>query len=192
MKRSNAVLEGIYEKDPATNAFILAITTEKYADIFNELDPAPFKRRDINHDLRVYLEDSSSDIPLTLKVILQFNLSNETADHQKEQRIISGLRTYFFFVENQLIREIHKSYQRGAIYVAIAFLLLLISFTLNSVSSPDIVFTTLVEGINIGGWVFLWEAISTFAFKKRDVRNRKKHYERFTAAPIRFNYTFSA
>jgi hypothetical protein len=189
MKRTDAGLEGIYERDPASNAFVIAVTTEKYTDIFNELDPAPFRKRDINHDLRVYLEDSSSDIPLKHDVILQFNLSNETADPQKEKRITSGLRTYFFFVENQLTREINKSYQRGAIYVGIAFFLLLVSFTLNSVPSPDIIFTTLVEGINIGGWVFLWEAISTFAFKKRDVRNRKKHYERFTAAPIRFNYT---
>jgi hypothetical protein len=51
-----------------------------------------------------------------------------------------------------------------------------------SVATSDIIFMTIVEGVNIGGWVFLWEAISTFAFRKRDVRNRKRHYERFGRA----------
>jgi hypothetical protein len=188
MKRADAALDRIYERDTATNAFIIATAVEKYTDIFNELDPAPFKKRDINHDLRVFLEDCSFDIPLKYDVILQFNLAAEILDSKKEERILLGLRTYFRFVENQLKREISLSYQRGALYVSIAFFLLLTSYALRAAATSGIVFTTLVEGVTIGGWVFLWEAISTFAFKKRDVRNRKKHYERFFGAQIRFNY----
>ena len=68
------------------------------------------------------------------------------------------------------------------------FFLLLVAFSLRIEPTNNAVFTTLVEGINIGGWGFLWEAISTFAFKKRDVRTKKKNYERFTRAKIRFKY----
>ena len=74
MKRADSALEGIYEKDQATSAFIIATAIERYTGIFNELDPAPFKKRDINQDLRVFLEDCSADIPLKYNVILQFNL----------------------------------------------------------------------------------------------------------------------
>ena len=47
MKRVDSALEGIYEKDQAKSAFIIATAIERYTDIFNELDPAPFKKRDI-------------------------------------------------------------------------------------------------------------------------------------------------
>lgn len=188
MKRADAAMERIYERDPDSNAIIIGTTSERYTDIFNELDPAPFRRRDLNHDLRIFLEESSADIPLKNDIILQFNLSNETQDQKKEERIISGLKTYFNLIEHQLAGEINKSYQKGATYVIIAFLLLLVAYSLRSITLGDAVFTTLVEGINIGGWVFLWEAISTFAFKKRDVRNRKRHYARFGKAQIHFKY----
>jgi len=192
MQRADAALEKIYERDPATNAFIIAAAIEKYTDIFNELDPAPFRKRDLNHDLRVFLEDCSADIPLKHDVILQFNIANELPDAKKEERIKSGLKTYFSFVENLLGGEIRKSYQKSAFYVGIAFFLLFIAYSLRSVATDAVVFRTLVEGINIGGWVFLWEAISTFAFRKRETRSKNKHYKRFSSAQICFNYVSKA
>jgi hypothetical protein len=47
---------------------IISVAIEKCAYIFNELDPAPFRKRDLDHDLRIYLEDSSLDIPLKHKI----------------------------------------------------------------------------------------------------------------------------
>ena len=79
-------LEKIYEKDEATNSFIISVTIENYADIFNELDPAPFRKRDLDQDLRDYLEDSSSDIPLKYGIILQFNISVESQNVEKEEK----------------------------------------------------------------------------------------------------------
>jgi hypothetical protein len=72
--------------------------------------------------------------------------------------------------------------------MGISFFLRLIAYSLRIVPTNNAVFTTLVEGVNIGGCVFLWADISTFAFRKRDVRNKKKHYERVTRAKIRFKY----
>jgi hypothetical protein len=188
MKRTDATLEKIYERDPATNSFIIAVAIDDYTDIFNELDPAPFKNRDLNHDLRVYLEDSSVDIPLKHNIILQFNVLNERQDLKREERITFGLKTYFSFVQRQLEREISGSYQKGVFYVGIAFVLLFAAYFLRMVGAQDIITSTALEGITIGGWVFLWEAISTFAFKKRDTRSKSKHYKRFMGATVRFKY----
>ena len=67
-------------------------------------------------------------------------------------------------------------------------MLLLASFALRPVFAENIVLSTLVEGVSIGGWVFLWEAISTFVFKNRDIREKYRQYKRFSAASICFNY----
>jgi hypothetical protein len=46
MKQAEKPLEKIYERDKATNAFIISVAIDEYADIFNELDPAPFRKRE--------------------------------------------------------------------------------------------------------------------------------------------------
>jgi hypothetical protein len=188
MKRAEATLEKIYERDPVTNAYIIAVALEKYADIFNELDPSPFRKRDLDNDLRVFLEDCSSDIPLNQEIILQFNLTNEAQDKEKEERIRQGLKTYFSFTTSLLSSEIRKSYEKSAVYAGVSLVLLFVSYSLRTTIVGNPLYSTLIEGISISGWVFLWEAISTFTFKKRDAKNKRRHYKRFTGAQIRFNY----
>ena len=181
--------EKIYEKDKATNGFIISVAIEKYADIFNDLDPAPFRKRDLDSDLRAYLEDSSLDIPLKHKIILQFNIANDLNEPEKEERIKAGLKTYFTFVRNELKTKIRKSREKSAIYTIASFLLLAASYFLRTSLTGGAVLTTLFEGITIVGWVFLWEAISTLLFKNRNIRQRYGHYKRFSDAPIVFQHT---
>jgi hypothetical protein len=69
MKLGGSTLENMYEKDPATNAFIIPVALKTYSDFFNLLDPSPLRKRDLNRDLRAYLEDSSSDISLKQEII---------------------------------------------------------------------------------------------------------------------------
>ena len=82
MKHDERRLERIYEKDP-TGPFIISIALDRYVDVFNELDSAPWRRRDLGHDLRMFLEECSTDIPLKYDLILQFNVEQEKQDPQK-------------------------------------------------------------------------------------------------------------
>jgi len=77
--------------------------------------------------------------------------------------------------------------QKNAFYLLASFLLLL-AYSLRPLFVDSIVFTTLVDGVSIGGWVFLWAAISNFVFKSRDARDKFKQYKRFSGASIRFHY----
>ncbi len=188
MKHDNQALEKIYHFDGALRSFTISVAIEDYNDIFNELDSAPFKIRDINHYLRIFLEESSSDIPSKYAVAIQFTVSREKRDMHKEEKIKLGLKTYFSNVRNSLKREIRSSYQKAAFYTFASFMLLFASFTLRPLVSDNIVLSTLAEGVSIGGWVFLWEAISTFVFKNRDLREKYRHYKRFSIAAVSFKY----
>jgi hypothetical protein len=74
--------------------------------------------------------------------------------------------------------------------VLASFLLLAASFLLRTVLPNSLLFVMTVEGLNIGGWVFLWETISTFIFKNRDAKNKYLQYRRLSLshAPILFKY----
>jgi len=187
MRRDERTLERIYEKDQQTDAFIISSALDRYVDVFNELDSAPWRRRDLDHDLRVYIEECSSDIPHKFDVILQFNVEQEKQDPQKEERLKAGLKTYFTFERAALQRQIRGSYKRSATYT-IGALFLLFTFYSLSAFSTDPLLATVFDVAAIGGWVFLWEAISTLAFSGREARDRFRMYQRFSMAEVRFTY----
>lgn len=188
MKRAEKTLEKIYEKDKTTGAFIISIALDRYVDVFNELDSAPWRRRDLDHDLRLFLEDCSSDIPLKYDIILQFNISQEKQDVEKEERLKMGLKTYFTFVRSSLQKKIQSSYERSVVYSVVAFFLVFASYSLSTTSNISFL-VALFDVVAIGGWVFLWEAISTFAFQSREARDKYKQYQRFSTAEIRYSYS---
>ncbi len=188
MKRDERTLERIYEKDKETGAFIISIALDHYVDVFNELDSAPWRRRDLDHDLRIFLEDCSSDIPLKYDVILQFNVEKENFDPIKEARLKVGLKTYFTFVRTGLQKKIRRSYERSLVYGFVAFFLIFASYSLVSTSTTTLL-VALFDVLAIGGWVFLWEAISTLAFQGREAHDRYRMYQRFSVAEVRFTYT---
>jgi hypothetical protein len=187
-KHDDKTLEKIYERDKETGAFVISVAIHNYVDIFNELDSAPFRVRDLDRDLRVFLEESSSDIPLNHDIIIKFAVTREKQDEEKEEKVKSGLKTYFTTVRNQLRRDIRGSYQKSVVYTLTAFLLLLASYSLRPLFAGNIALITLVDGLTIGGWVFLWEAISNLVFKGRHAREMFRHYQRFSSAPIHFHY----
>ncbi len=187
MKRDERTLERIYEKDKESGAFVISIALYRYVDVFNELDSAPWRRRDLDHDLRLFLEDCSSDIPLKYDVILQFNVELEKEDPQKEERLKAGLKTYFTFVRASLQKKIRRTLERSVIYGVVAFFLILASYSLAAISTNPFL-AALFDVVAIGGWVFLWEAISSFGFDGREARERYRMYQRFSTAEIRFTY----
>jgi hypothetical protein len=188
MEQTEKTLETIYEEDETTGAYIISVAIDKYTEIFNEWDPAPFRKRALDQDLRYFLEDCSSDIPVKHDVSRHFAVLDETRDPEKETRIKLGLKTYFPFVKKLLKKRIKKSYETSLLYVLVSFLLLAASFLLRTVLPNGLLFVITVEGLNIGGWVFLWEAISTFIFKNRDAKNKYLQYPRLSHAPILFKY----
>lgn len=180
-------LAKLYECDKAAGAFIISIALEKYSDVFNELDSAPWSRKDIDIDFRVFLEESSSDIPLKRDIILRFTVAGEKQDESKEDLVKQGLRNYFLFVRHSMRKQMAKVYQRSIVYALAGFALLFASYSLQTAAQYT-AFTVLVDVILIGGWIFLWEAFSTYIFQGKEQREKLGHYERLSTAPIQFLY----
>jgi hypothetical protein len=187
LKRDERTLERIYERDKQTGAFIISIALDRYVDVFNELDSAPWRRRDLDHDLRLFLEDCSSDIPLKYDIIIQFNVEQEKQDPIKEERLKVGLKNYFTFTRTGLQKRIRRAYERSAFYTLTAFFLIFASYSLVTISTNPLL-SAVFDIISIGGWIFLWEAISELAFQGREARDRYKMYSRFSLAEIRLTY----
>ncbi len=183
-----ALLEQIYPRDPQTGNFIIHLAVNTYKDIFNELDPAPIKRKDLNLLLRSFLEDCSSDIPLKYGIQLSIDINHDLRDEDKEHKIREGLRNFFLFLVFNQRRARIKTLRRVFYFTLISFVSLSLGFYLRSFDQHDWFYTTATEGFYIGGWVFFWEAIAMLTFRNHDKRIKLKEYERLMNAGISFRY----
>ena len=186
MKNSLKTLNQMYDRDSDSNAYIINVVVKKYEDIFNNLDPSPYKRRDLNSNLISFLEDCSLDIPLQFKTLLQFQVPKAIRNEDLEYRITLGLGNYFSYIMNSFSRRLKMIDDRSMAFVGISFALLLIATFMTRLDIDNLFSQTINEGIFIGGWVFLWEAISSYSIKKKEVKNEYRHYKRFCRSPINF------
>ena len=181
-------LKQIYRMDTDNNSFIIEVSLDNYKEIFDGWDPSPVKRRDLDPELIHFLDECASDIPLKYSLELCFYLPKEQYDEEKEKLARLGIENNFRFIIHFINKEMRQISSKIVFYVIAAFAFLSAGYLSGEKVAENIVTTILMEGLSIGGWVFLWEAFSLFFFSRQEVRSRLKKYRRFQEAKVSFNY----
>lgn len=181
-------LKKIYEKNPETGNYIIEVSLNKYTDIFNDWDNAPFQKRDLDPDLDFFLRSCSNDIPFKHNIEICFYIFNEVRNEEAEKLIALKLKNYYSFYLREEIRNLRKSYRRIVLFTILSFTFLLTALLLEKQFKINIFLNTMIQGLNIGGWVFLWEAISFLISKKKDIITDIRLYERFADSNVYFKY----
>lgn len=184
----DSLLEKIYARNPLNGHYIIEVSLTNYAEIFNDWDHAPYKRKDINPEMLGFLEDSIDDIPMEYDIDICFYLAEEKRFHEKEHIITDWFRTFYTFyieIEKQKIRAILKS---AILYMLVSAALLIVSY-FGVLYKDNIFIYTITEILIVGGWVFLWEALERLLFQRKAVRRLIQNYERFRKAEISFRYS---
>jgi len=184
--KENKYLNQIYKKNPETNNYVIELKVDNLSYIFNDWDSAIFRRRDIDPELIEFLEDCSSDIPLRHGIELHFDVLKGVKDLKKEKQIVTGIKNHLNYLLYVQKSTINRLYKRIISSIALGVLLTAFSSLLGTIMPESIISAVVEEGVNIGGWVFLWEAVYMIFFEIGGVRNRTKEYERLVKAPIYF------
>lgn len=184
----DSILDQIYPKDPQTGKYLIHAAVNNYREIFNDMDPAPYKHKDLNTLFRSFLESCSADIPLKSGIKLIFDVQAEKQDKNTEEKIKAGLNNFFLFLIYNTKKERAKTLKRVALFTLISLISLSLGFYLRTLSGNDWVYITVTESFYIGGWVFFWEALAMLTFRNRDERIRQKQYQRLVDAEVSFRY----
>lgn len=176
----------IYQIDKATNSYMIEVALDHYTNIFNKWDSAPFKRREIDPDLKLYLEGSSDEIPFCYPIELCFTIPQDKWDEQLEQEARKGLDNTFAFKIYLLKKELRKTNTEMLRDVILGFIFLWVATVFSKKYEGSELLSLVEQGLFIGGWVFLWEAISLFFFTNRELYHRYRTYQRLRHAPVIF------
>ena len=189
MKRKIDYLKQIYRFDKSRGIFIIEVALDSYNEVFNGWDPSPFKKRDIEPDLKFFLEECSYDIPIKYDIEIWLYIPEKLKDIKKEALTEAGIKNNFEFLTHIIVRELRNSKKKTMVYASMAFAFLTLAYSVQNGGMSGKLFSSIIlEGIFIGGWVFLWEAFSLIFIANQDVKKKLKEYKRFIRSDIEFKY----
>lgn len=171
--------------------YIVNLRVHKYNDIFDNLDNSPLKARNINKNIQLYLKDSFANISNKNSINIIFHITGEEKDELKEEAIILAIQRCCLKRLKSKRADLRSSNIDTVIYLLTSVLLLSIGFDLETIFiDRTVLFNTLLEGVNIGGWIFLWEAISKLFFRSKDINNEIQEIHRILKSNVSFTYEF--
>ena len=182
-------LRYIYHTNRHNNAYLIELNLDKYNDLFNSWDGSELDRKELDPELSQFLERASYELPIKEKVELCFYLpegkKNKKMEADSKATIKNNFRMNLFFI-NQNLKNNNK---KIATYILMGILFLLTAYLIPESKDLSLLISLLMEGLFVGGWVFLWEAFSIFFFGSRELKDKKKRYFRYLESEIFFKYT---
>ena len=181
-------LQEIYAFDPGARTFTIPVSIERYDDFSTRLDPSPAPKRDLATEVVEYLNQCSNEIPCRYPISIQLQIRADERDAQREQDCLESLRLFFrheMFVEKSEIRR-----RRGDAlkYLLVSFLCLSFYVVTERLGLNNFFLNLLTEAVLIGGWLFMWEAV-TVNFIEMDKYNQNiKKFKRLIQAKMNFSY----
>lgn len=169
-----------YDKNENGN-LIIKIHTEKIEDLYEDYDKkSSFIKKDLKYKLEEYLFESVDEIG-DVPFILQFYFE-EKVTLNSSKRLQSSINEYFSYLQFLEKKSMKESLKNSIIFFIIGFLLVFISFNLSEHQS--IAYKIISEGVMIGGWVALWEALAIVLVNWLPLNKNLKIYNKIANAKI--------
>lgn len=192
MRDRHPHLDRIFPRDPADGRTLIALRVDSYDALFDPLDPAPHGLRRVSQDVDDFLEGAFELIATDEPVRIVVTLPAEALDPAQEPGTTAALRAGVELRRFALARDLRRSHRRifglllaGALPLIIGHLVPLLLGHHRSDGPIFGDFEWLVDNVlTIAAWVLVWEAVSVFAFERRDLVSRDRRLERLEDAPV--------
>lgn len=188
MKKNFPQIRKQYKFDEAMNVYLIEVSLDDYDDVYDDWDPAPFKKRFIEEEFDEFIVSSSEDIPIKYNLNIVLYIPEQMKDTNKEKAVQSAYKNYYSYNIAKIENEWTKLKKKSFLYFVLAVLFLssgyFFQYGMNSV-----LLEVLKEGIFVGGWVFLWEVFTNEFITRREYQVKHKLYKRLYLSEIRFIYT---
>lgn len=177
-----------YRFEEGSDAYLIEVSLDDYDDVYNEWDPAPFKKRFIEEDFDEFIVSSSEDIPLKYNLIIVLYIPEQKKDLNKEKSVVSAYKNYYLYASEKVDRNWIKLRKKNIYYLVLATVFLSVGYIFEYGIST-VLLEVIQEGVSIGGWVFLWEFFTNLFIKRKRYKVKHKIYKRLYLSDIRFIYT---
>jgi hypothetical protein len=165
------------------------------SQLFNTLDPFPFRERDLASDAESYIIKRAQDVPQTEPIVLSIEVASGL-NQLGSADVESAIRHWFAYRAEGESRAMTLHFRDARLALLIGVCLLsvcMLSAWSISQRNPDTpIVRVLQESLVIIGWVVLWRPAEMLLYDWVPMVRRRKLFERVAAAQISVTQANSA
>jgi hypothetical protein len=174
----------------------LRLYVAELRQLFDSLDPAPFRERDLDPKAAEYIVDSAREVPRHAALALQVQLGREPAGNGTAGLLRDAVHEYFERRAAARRRELGRLFRTGrvSLLIGVTFLAGAIALAqcLGGLIRHEGYAWIVSESLIIGGWVALWRPIEIFLYDWWPIRAEARLFDRLAAMPVCLSGTDAA
>lgn len=165
----------------------IELRVDDVAQLFQTLDPFPFREKDLNQEAEDYIVGWAREMPATRPIVIVIHLPDTEAQAKAARELGPALAHYFADRASAVQRDINELFRIGrrslVISIPILVACLLAAHFLSEQFDPK--YKTLVEeSFLILGWVANWRPIEIFLYDWWPLMRRRNLFRRLAQAKV--------
>ena len=178
------------EGAPATGGqAMLELHVAEVRQLFNAMDPAPFRERDLDPNAYAYIVDWGRETRAGQPLGLVVRLSRETATPEANDLLRDAVRSYFRQRADATRLKLRQLFRVGRIslligLVFLAFVIVVGEYLTLRIDKESYGYLV-KESLIIAGWVALWRPLEIFLYDWWPIRAEAKLLDRLSEMDVR-------
>jgi hypothetical protein len=164
--------------------WLIEVRLREPRQLFNHLDPAPFREKDLDPAAERYIEEAVRELGHRRPARLVLHLPADQVGSDDARSLPAAIAHYFAYRSRQVRIERRQLLRRGALSLCIALLFLTVCLSLRELSGGAPGAEILREGLLIIGWVALWRPVEIFLYDWWPMRQQELRFAAIEAMPV--------
>jgi hypothetical protein len=174
----------------------IEVRVAELKQLFNAMDPSPFRERDLSPDAEEFIVGWGRELPRDAPLALIVYLDRRAGVPEEAALLREAIREFFSVRAQTTRRRLRQLFWVGRVSLLIG-----VVFVAVTVGLGDLVATALQgqrlgeilrESLLIGGWVAMWRPLEIFLYDWWPIRLEARLSDRLSAMPVRIVYTDDA
>jgi hypothetical protein len=175
---------------------VIEIRVAELRQLFNAIDPSPFRQRDLDPRAEEFIVDWASDLPADKPWALVVHLDRPAGRADEAAALREAIHEYFGQRVVASKRKLRELFRHGRISLAIALAFLTATIAVGDAVAGYLGESRLGgvirEGFLIGGWVAMWRPLEVFLYDWWPIRAEGRLLQRLGTMPVRIEYKETA
>ena len=175
---------------------VIEIRVAELRQLFNAIDPSPFRERDLDPRAEEFIVDWARDLAMDKPWALVVHLDRPAGRPDEAAALREAIHEYFGQRVVAARRKLRALFRRGRISLVIALAFLTASIAVGDAVAGYLgdgrLGEVIREGFLIGGWVAMWRPLEVFLYDWWPIRAEGRLLQRLSTMPVRIEYKEAA
>jgi hypothetical protein len=175
---------------------IIEIHVSELKQLFDAIDPSPFRERDLDPKAEEFIVGWAKDLPRDASLALLVDLDREAGLPNEAAVLRDAIHEFFRHRAETYRRRLRELFRLGRTSLSIGVVVLAGAIALGDflakLMKGNGVGEILRESLTIGGWVSMWRPLEVFLYDWWPIRNEARLSDRLATMPVRIQYVNTA